>query len=109
MAYKIALEYLSSLKNAEIDTLVLGCTHYPLLQKVIASVMGSEVKLVNSAHEAAKAVKRIMDKNGMRRDEKYKPTYKYYTSDSVEKFEPLCSAILNSKINTAEKIDIEKY
>ena len=42
VAYKIALEYLSSLKNAEIDTLVLGCTHYPLLQKVIASVM--EVK-----------------------------------------------------------------
>ena len=109
VAYKIALEYLSSLKNEEIDTLVLGCTHYPLLKKVIASVMGSEVKLVSSAYEAAKAVKRIVDKNGMNRDEKNKPVYKYYTSDSVEKFEPLCSAILNVEINSAEKIDIEKY
>lgn len=109
VAYKIALEYLSPLKQEKIDTLVLGCTHYPLLQKVIASVMGNEVKLVSSAYEAAKTVKRILDENKMKRDEKIKPVYKYYTSDSVEKFEPLCSAILNAEVNSAEKIDIEKY
>jgi len=109
VAYKIALEYLLPLKQEEIDTLVLGCTHYPLLQKVMASVMGDEVKLVSSAHEVARVVKNIVEKNGIQRDEKIKSVYRYYTSDSVEKFEPLCSAILNIEINSAEKIDIEKY
>ncbi|HHV97310.1 MAG TPA: glutamate racemase [Clostridiaceae bacterium] len=109
VAYKIALEYLSSLRNEKIDTLVLGCTHYPLLQKVISSVMGDGVNLVSSAYEAAKAVKKILDKNEMNSDEKNKPIYKYYTSDSVEKFKPFCSAILNDEIISVEKIDIEKY
>lgn len=109
VAYKIALEYLLPLKHEKIDTLVLGCTHYPLLQRVIASVMGDEVKLVSSAFEVARVVKNIIEKNGIRRDEKIKSVYRFYTSDSVDKFEPLCSAILNVEINSAEKIDIEKY
>ena len=109
VTYKIALEYLAPLKQENIDTLVLGCTHYPLLQKVIASVMGEKVKLVSSAYEAAKKVKSVIENNGIKRDEVIKSVYRYYTSDSVDKFEPLCSAILNIKINSAEKIDIEKY
>ncbi|HOJ09879.1 MAG TPA: glutamate racemase [Clostridiales bacterium] len=106
---QIAAEYLSALKQKEIDTLVLGCTHYPLLQKVIQRVVGNEVSLVSSALEVARVVKSIIEKTCIERDGKIKPVYRYYTSDSVEKFEPLCSAILSMEINSAERIDIEKY
>lgn len=106
---RIAEEYLKSMKQTGIDTLVLGCTHYPLLQKTISSVMGDGVKLVNSALEVARVVKKTILENNMQRDERYKPVYRYYTSDSVEKFEPLCSAILGKAVHSAEKVDIEKY
>jgi len=109
IAFRIAEEYLNPLKELEIDTLVLGCTHYPLLQNTIQKVMGDGVKLVNSALEVAKVVKEAIDANNSWRDEKVSPVYRYYTSDSVEKFESLGNSILNSKIHSAEKIDIERY
>jgi glutamate racemase len=71
--------------------------------------MGEGVKLVSSALEVARVVKKTISENNMQRDERYKPVYRYYTSDSVEKFEPLCSAILGKTVNSAEKVDIEKY
>ncbi|NLL05254.1 MAG: glutamate racemase [Clostridiaceae bacterium] len=109
IAFRIAEEYLLPLKECGIDTLVLGCTHYPLLQNTIQRVMGDEVKLVNSALEVAKVVKEGIDAYNMERDEKVSPVYRYYTSDSVEKFESLGNSILNSKIHSAEKVDIERY
>lgn len=109
IALQIAEKYLAPLKVTEVDTLVLGCTHYPLLQKTISKVMGRDVKLVSSALEVARVVKKTIFDNNMQRDTRCKPVYRYYTSDSVEKFEPLCSAILGRTINSAEKVDIEKY
>jgi glutamate racemase len=109
VAVRIAEEYLIPLKETGVDTLVLGCTHYPLLQNTISHVMGEGVKLVSSAFEVAKVVKRTICENNMYRDEQLKPVYRYYTSDSVEKFEPLCSAILNMEVKSAERVDIEKY
>ncbi len=106
---KVAEKYLSQLKETGVDTLVLGCTHYPLLQKTISKVMGENVRLVSSAMEVARVVKKMVYNGDLQRDEKCKPVYRYYTSDSVEKFEPLCSAILGKTINSAEKVDIEKY
>lgn len=106
---QVAERYLNQLALENIDTLVLGCTHYPLLQNVLSSVMGSEVSLVNSAEEVAKAVLNTINEKDMTRDGKVAPVYRYYTSDSVEKFEPLCSSILGCGIALAEKVDIEKY
>ncbi|MCX7711162.1 MAG: glutamate racemase [Clostridia bacterium] len=109
VAVKIAEEYLGSLKNEGVDTLILGCTHYPLLKNTIAKVMGNGVKLVSSAQEVAKAVKNEIVRKNMERDPAIKPVYRYYTSDSVDKFEPLCSIILDRNVHSAEKVDIEKY
>ena len=109
IAYRIAEEYLSSIKNKGIDTLILGCTHYPLLQNTISKVMGRDVRLVSSAHEAAKTVSQVIKEKDMERDKRLKPVYRYYTSDSVEKFVTLGSIILGKDIKTVEKIDIEKY
>jgi len=109
IALRVAEEYLCPMKKEGIDTLVMGCTHYPLLQKTISRVMGEEVKLVSSALEAARAVKNLIREKGIERDKKLKPVYRYYTSDSVEKFESLGSIILDREIDSIEKIDIEKY
>lgn len=109
VARMVAMEYLAALKDGGIDTLVLGCTHYPLLHGTISEVMGPEVRLVSSALEAACEVKEIIEAGGMERDSQLKPVFRYYTSDSVEKFEPLCSLILGREIISAEKVDIEKY
>ncbi|MCR4435322.1 MAG: glutamate racemase [Clostridiales bacterium] len=109
IAGRTAEEYLIPLKNEGIDVLVLGCTHYPLLKGVISKVMGDDVALVSSALEVAKVVKEAIEEYDMARDEKIKPVYRYYTSDSVEKFESLGSLILKKEIRSVEKVDIEKY
>lgn len=109
IALRTAEEYLLPLKKEGIDTLVLGCTHYPLLKGVISQVMGDEVKLVSSALEVVKVVKEVIKELDIARDEKVKPVYRYYTSDSVEKFESLGSLILRKEIRSVEKVDIEKY
>jgi glutamate racemase len=109
---KIALmavqEYLGDLKMKGIDTLILGCTHYPLLENVIGSVMGKHVKLVSSACEAANAVKKLINEKHLNTPEKT-ARYRYYTSDSVDKFLSLGNKIFKNKLEFAEKIDIEKY
>lgn len=109
IAYQIANEYLKDLKKEHIDTLVLGCTHYPLLKGVIQRVMGEDVKLVSSAMEVAKVVREVMQKDSMLRDSKLNPIYKYYTSDSIEKFDSLGSSILGKYIDCAERVEIDKY
>lgn len=106
---QIANRYLTPLKQAQIDTLILGCTHYPLLKNIISQVMGDEISLVSSAQEAARTVKNLIEKNNIMRDISIDPIYRYFTSDSIDKFEPLCSVILNRSVNCAEKIHIEKY
>ncbi|MDQ2084973.1 glutamate racemase [Herbivorax sp. ANBcel31] len=109
IAYKIAQEYMKTLKEQDIDTLVLGCTHYPLLKNTISKVMGDGVKLINSALEVARVVKEVIDAKKIERDNMIAPVYRYYTSDSIKKFESLGNSILNGKIHSAEKVDIERY
>lgn len=106
---KIINRYLEEILQYDIDTLVLGCTHYPLLYELISKVAGPKVTLVSSAEEAAKETVGIINQYNMKRDSNLAPVYRYYTSDSVEKFEPLCSSILGCEIAIAEKVDIEKY
>lgn len=109
IALRVAKEYLNPLNEEGIDTLIMGCTHYPLLQNTIERVMGEGVKLVNSALEVAKAVKEAIIENNIEKRNKQKPFYKYYTTDSIERFEMFGSSILGREINSTMKADIEKY
>lgn len=109
IAFSIAKEYLETLKEKDIDTLVMGCTHYPLLQNTISKVMGDDVKLVSSALEVAKVVNKVLDEKDMKRDGNIKPVYRYYTSDSVDKFQKLGEVFLDRELYSVEKVDIEKY
>ena len=65
---EIARDYLEPLRRCDIDTLVLGCTHFPLLKSLIGGVIGREVRLINSAREVARDVERVLEREGLHAD-----------------------------------------
>lgn len=83
----MAREYLTPLKNAGVDTLILGCTHYPLLTDVIGDVMGPGVELVSAGEESAFELKRMLKARELRADERRRGETEFYVSDRVEDFE----------------------
>jgi len=114
IAERICNEYLGELKDKDIDTLILGCTHYPLLKDTIAKVMGPGVTLVNSAVEVSKVIKSTLERldlcySGTNDEQNNKSKYEFYTSDSIDKFKSLGSIFLKRDIQNAKKADIEKY
>jgi glutamate racemase len=104
-----ASEYLKPLTHAGIDTLVLGCTHYPLLEKAIQSVMGDTVTLINSGNAVAHVVKSKLEKLGLLNPDQHGATHRYFTSDSTDQFKRLGSAFLMQPIENATHINIEQF
>ena len=99
-----AEEYLRPLADAEIDTLVLGCTHYPLLTGVIAYVMGDGVTLVSSADETAKDVYRLLVRDGLERDPaRPAPTHRFLTTGRPEEFRELGRRFLGPEIERVQQ------
>ncbi|KNF09774.1 glutamate racemase MurI [Gottschalkia purinilytica] len=105
---RIAAEkYLLDLKEHNVDTLVLGCTHYPILRYTLTKVMGEGVSLVNPAFETAKEAKQILKQNNILSGKVDKPIHCYYVSDDPEKFRRIGGNILNRNIHEIKKVDIE--
>lgn len=102
----IATEYLKDLKKEQIDTLVLGCTHYPLLSETIRKVIGDEVVQVSSAEELAIALKDLLLEQELLTGGS-RAHYQFYTSDSVEKFKELGKLILGDEIDNVERVDLD--
>lgn len=105
---EIAERYLNELQGYDVDSLVLGCTHYPLLRHTIQKVMGPDVTLVNPAFETAKYTKDVLLKNGLECS-KQMPNHKFYVSDGAEKFKSFANTILPCEVEEAKGIDIEQY
>jgi len=99
---QIAAIYLKNLINRKIDTLVLGCTHYPLLKNAIKAVTGDNIKLVDSASAAAHIAKQTIRKNKSAR----KGKYVFYVSDDPKKFAKTGSVFLGKKIKQVTKINL---
>jgi len=104
ITYKIAKTYLDCFKRRNVDTLILACTHYPLLIKVISTIMGSKVKLVDSASEVAKVAKTTLKRIDSLSEEKEKPSYQFYVSDEPAYFTKVGEKFLGRKINCARKV-----
>ncbi len=107
----IAKEYLEEMKTYGVDTLILGCTHYPLLKKVIGKIMGEEVALIDSGAVAADFAKDFLEERGMLCEKSADAEkYRYYVSDSAADFAKLGGMFLNRPIEeNVDKVDIEKY
>jgi len=101
-----ARTYLTPLKAMQIDTLVLACTHYPLLKPVLSEVMGKDVKLVDSALETAKEVKRMLMSTGLEATQSALAKHSYFVSDNPEKFVQVGEGFLGCPINPINLVDI---
>jgi len=104
---QIVREYLAPLKKNNIDVLILGCTHYPLLKPVIQEVVGGSVSLVDSAKETAKEVKRAIDENEIGKTTREKPVYRFYVSDEPFLFKKIGEKFLGRSIEGIERVEIE--
>ena len=108
---EVTARYLQEFKDKDVDTLILGCTHYPLIRSVIREFMGEEVRLVNPAYETALELRSLLEKkellNTGGKTEEF--PYRFYVSDLAEKFRAFAGSILPYDVEMTKKIDIEKY
>ena len=104
---KIARDYLAPVMEAKVDTLVLGCTHYPLLTGVISYVMGEGVTLVSSAEETAKDLYRILVENNLLRAANAgAPTHSFLATGDAAAFESLARRFLGPEVTRVEHQDL---
>lgn len=103
--------YLQSMKESDIDTLILGCTHYPLLRSKIREYLGERIHLVNPAYETAMDLKALLESQSMAHKERESRDafYQFYVSDTADKFKQFANSILPYDIETTQKINIEEY
>lgn len=103
--------YLADMKQSDIDALILGCTHYPLLRSRIRAYMGEKIALVNPAYEAAMDLKQLLGERDLLQEEHPDAhgTYSFYVSDAAEKFMEFANSILPYDIETTKQIHIEEY
>ena len=112
MTDEMASRYLTPLKGRYIDTLVMGCTHYPLLRSTLRRLLGDEVTLVNPAYETAIELKELLKAHGLNRnpeDPLEGEKYQFYVSDLAEKFTDFATSILPDEVKETQKINIEEY
>lgn len=102
----IAEKYLEPIRKANVDTLILGCTHYPLLTDVIQEVVSDKIKLVDSAQAMASETKQLLMSYGLLNEQKDRGTLKLYVSDLPVRFEIVASRFLGEKISNVEKIQL---
>lgn len=100
----LAETYLEPIKAKGVDTLVLGCTHYPLLTGALSYVMGDSVTLVSSAEETAKDVYHTLSQHNLLRTEPSKPTLRFQATGDAESFAKLAKRFLGPEVQTVEKI-----
>ena len=109
---EIARRYLTELIDIDIDTLILGCTHYPLIRSTLRRIMGDSVTLVNPAYETAKELKEMLACLELLNDEPPglgSNRYQFYVSDKAEKFVRFANSIIKYGILSAKSINIEDY
>ncbi len=109
---EVASRYLSELIDVGIDTLILGCTHYPLIRKAIGRIMGAGVTLVNPAYETALELRALLKEHDLLNDKRPElgaNRYRFFVSDAAEKFKTFANSIIKYGILTANTINIEEY
>ena len=109
---EIAKRYLTELIDIDIDTLILGCTHYPLIRSTLGRIMGEKVTLVNPAYETARELKELLVEKNILNDESPRlgeNQYQFYVSDGAEKFKTFANSIIKYGILSAKTLNVEGY
>ncbi|WP_330571861.1 glutamate racemase [Muricomes intestini] len=103
--------YLESMKSTDIDAMILGCTHYPLLRSKIRTYMGDKIQIVNPAYETAMDLKKLLEEQNMANDGTKGPHshYEFFVSDAAEKFRHFANTVMPFDIPTTNVVNIEAY
>lgn len=101
--------YLSDMRKTDIDTMILGCTHYPLLRSRIMEYFGEKVHIVNPAYETAVDLKKILTERKIANESGEPAVCEFYVSDAAEKFAHFANTILPYDVTAAKQINIEEY
>jgi len=104
----VAKEYLGELHKKKIDSLILGCTHYPILEEVIQKVVGKNVKLIDSGTPAAKLVEDYLNGRGLRNQSVHQGVSEFYVSDVPTKFREVAERFLGKKITHLHKVELDE-
>lgn len=102
----IAREYLGPLSKANVDTLVLGCTHYPLLKGLLGDELGESVRLIDSAEETAGETARMLEERGLRAGGAGLPRHRFVASDAPQQFLQLGQRFLGAAIDRVETVTL---
>lgn len=109
LALEVARRYLKPLQQARVDTLILGCTHYPLLKKTIARVMGPKVQLIDSARQVALKAKRVLENMDLAAaSSSGAPARRFFVTDEPRHFERLSRRFLGRRPGNVAKADVSK-
>ncbi|MDD5934671.1 MAG: glutamate racemase [Clostridiales bacterium] len=106
---EVAARYINELMEKDIDTLVMGCTHYPLLRQVIRQIVGSEIDLVNPAYETARTLRMELMDRGLTSDSKRTCDHMFFVSDGAEKFRNFANTILPCEIIETKDVNIKTF
>jgi len=104
----IAKTYLAKMKEHKIDSLILGCTHYPILKDIIQKVVGKGVKLIDSGTPAARLVEDYLNGRGLRNHSVHHGQSEFYVSDVPTKFREIAETFLGKKITHLHKVELEE-
>lgn len=106
VAAMVAAEYLAALRTERIDTLILGCTHYPILRDVIGHAVGDDVALIDSGEAAAAEVEAVLAARGELNDSPDQPSYAFYVSDVPQQFKQLGEIFLGRRDLRVQRVGI---
>jgi len=110
VTYAVLRRYLDPLLKHNIDTLVLGCTHYPLLKPAIERIVGDSVRIIDSAHETALQVKACLESKGMiTKVEGRSASHSFFVSDIPARFQELGNCFFGSHLNSVIHVEIDDY
>ncbi len=110
LALQVAARYLKPFQAARVDTLILGCTHYPLLKRTLAQVMGPKVLLIDSAHQVALKAKALLKEGGLAAPPRNgaAPARRFFVTDEPRNFEKLSRRFLGWSPRDVSKADVTK-
>jgi glutamate racemase len=102
----MARAYCAPLKRAEVDTLILGCTHYPLVAPMLQRILGRDVRLVSGGHAVAAAAQRCLERRGLARPAGDEGDYRFLCTGEVDSFRELGTRFLQMPLGDVERIDV---
>lgn len=100
-----AKEYLTDIKSG-IDTMILGCTHYPILRDTIQKTMGAKINLIDPGEETAKEVKKVLSERNLLNKQKKNGYHKFFVTDFPVNFKSISERFLGKKISEIKKVKL---